>query len=556
MKKLPLFYKGKSGGINFAKDDGNRTQAYLFLYLIFIFLFFLVMILRLFQLTVVKGDYYRRLSEGNRIREIVIEPQRGRIFDRKGFVIAKNTKADINLSLPRLVSARTYKEEEAIGHLVGYRQTADKADIENDNCLNKLKSGDKVGKKGVEKLFDCYLRGRAGKKMVETDARGASLNTISVIPPQDGEDVHLAFDLELQKTAYNLIKDKKAVVIGLKPETGEVLILASSPSFDPQDFEDMNDEAVAGLLTHTDKPLFNRALEGTYPPGSVFKPVVAVAALEEEKITAKTMFEDTGTIKAGPITFGNWYFLQNGKTDGMIDIVGAIRRSNDIFFYKTGERLGAEKIKLWADWFGYGKTTNIGLDEVEGVIPSPFWKEENIKDQWYLGDTYNLSIGQGYLLTTPIQVAQATAVLANNGYLCRPVLLKAEKNNADLLLSKHSKPECVKLPIAEKTLTLIREGMKEACQTGGTGWPLFDFGIGASSSATVKIPVACKTGTAESHARSGLAHAWFTVYAPSGPPAGGPEIVLTVLVEEGGQGSDVAAPIARDILKAYFERNE
>ncbi|MGB9707691.1 MAG: penicillin-binding transpeptidase domain-containing protein, partial [Microgenomates group bacterium] len=297
-----------------------------------------------------------------------------------------------------------------------------------------------------------------------------------------------------------------------------------------------------------DHPLFNRALEGLYPPGSIFKLVVAAAALEEKTIDEKTQIEDTGVLQAGPLKFSNWYFLQYGKTDGMVDVVKGIGRSNDIFFYKIGEKTGVEKIKKWAQILGLGKKTGIGLSEEEGLIPSIFWKETILKDQWYLGDTYNFSIGQGYILTTPIQLAVLTSVFANNGYLCQPKLLKIKNNQ--WLMEKN----CQKLPLTVKTLNLIKQGMKQACSPGGTGWPLFEFKVEekqASGPANlIKIQTACKTGTAESQSKNHLPHAWITVFAPYENP----EIILTVLVENGGQGSDVAGPIAKEILKAYFEQ--
>lgn len=566
MNKLPLFQKGQYGGINFRQVKKDERWSF-FAFIFLIFIFFLIIIFRLFQLTVVKGNYYRRLAEENHIKEVVVEPQRGKILDRKGFVVAQNLKPEVDVSADRIASRRIYESQEAVSHLIGYQQIADKKDFENDNCLKKLKLADKIGKKGVEKIFECDLRGDHGQKLIEVDARGKFLKTVTVIPAEVGKTIQLAVDLELQKKAYELLANKKGVIIALKPKTGEILALVSTPSFSPQDFEDQNQTAINQYLTDKNKPLFNRATEGAYPPGSIFKPVVAIGALEEKKIDEKTVFEDTGTIKAGPLTFGNWYFLQYGKTEGMVDITRAIRRSNDIFFYKTGEALGPEKIKIWAEKFGYGKKTGIGFEESEGTLPSPFWKEENLGERWYLGDTYNFSIGQGYVLVTPLQVAAATAVFANGGYLCKPQLLKMNKNTF---------LECQKLPLSQKNLDLIREGMKQACSPGGTGWPLFEFKISLSQSESVKsdktdvtysnrlqaiatdsaslkpIATACKTGTAESHAPSGLPHAWFTVFAPYDAP----EIVLTILVEEGGQGADVAGPMAKEILKAYFERSE
>jgi len=559
MNKLPYFSKGRHGGIDFSKDDSSFSNRYFIGFAFFIFIGFVVLGLRLFQLTVVKGEYYRRLSENNRIREIIIEPKRGEIIDRKGFVIAENIDSDTQEKNGYIKSKRLYKASEAIAPLIGYRQLANQQDIDSDTCRHHLVPNDKVGKKGVEKLYDCLLRGIEGKKLIEVDAGGNFLNTLSVISPTAGQKIQLALDLELQKKAFELIKDSRAAVIATIPGTGEILVLASSPSYDPNVFENVEMEKINEYFTDENKPLFNRVTEGVYPPGSVFKLVVASAALEEKEISEKTVFEDTGTIKAGPLSFGNWYFLQYGKTDGMVDIIKGLKRSNDIFFYKTGGLLGPDKTKKWANVFGYGQNTGIGFEEASGSIPSPFWKQETLNEQWYLGDTYNLSIGQGYVLVTPLQVSQATAAIANNGIVCQPQLLK------------NHRPECKKLPISAKTISLIQEGMKEACSVGGTGWPLFQFGISqnlsgtslelaktsstnyATNSANFKqIQTACKTGTAESHEKSKIPHAWFTVYAP----AKNPEIALTVLVEEAGQGSDIGGPIAKELLKTYFERSQ
>jgi penicillin-binding protein 2 len=554
MKKLPFFYKIENNSFKFEKKEFSR-ELFLRLYFFLIFVVVLIFFLRLFQLTIVKGFYYRQLSENNRLRELIIEAQRGKIKDRKGLTLAFNQPADINKNEPRLKSKRIYHEPEIIAPVVGYRQIADKNDLKNDPCLeNRLVLGDKTGKKGVEKLFDCQLRGKNGKKLIEVDAKGNFLKELSVIAPIEGKTIQLALDFDLQKKAADLLKEKKGAIIALKAKTNEVLVLYSSPSFSPQDFEEGNIKNIKAYEEDKNHPLFNRALEGLYPPGSIFKLVVATAALEEKTIDEQTLIEDTGVLQAGPLKFGNWYFLQYGKTDGLVDIVKGIRRSNDIFFYKIGEKTGVEKIKKWAEKLGLGKKTGIGLPEEEGLIPSVFWKQAVLKDQWYLGDTYNFSIGQGYILTTPIQLAVLTSVFANDGYLCQPKLLKMENNFS-------MEKNCQKLSISHKTLSLIKEGMKQACSPGGTGWPLFEFKVQSAkfkveekeaslSAQMTKIQTACKTGTAESQSKDHLPHAWITVFAPYENP----EIILTVLVENGGQGSDVAGPIAKEMLKEFFEK--
>lgn len=545
----PLFFKRiKTDELRFDR----KTDIYEFFLLSFILLvliFFLILFFRLFQLTIIKNAYYKRLAETNRTREILIEPQRGKILDRKGLILVRNLPVEIQSDKSRLISKRVYYEGEALAHLIGYRALADSLDIKNDYCLNKIKLGDKVGKKGVEALFDCQLRGVAGKKLVEINAQGKLLRTIALISPKNGTDLKLALDWRIQKKAYELIKDKKGAVVGIVPKTGEVLVFVSSPSFNPQIFENGEKETITQLLNNKDKPLFNRASEGEYPPGSVFKLVVAAAALEEKVINEKTQFEDKGILRLGSLTFGNWYYLQYGKTEGLVDVVKAIQRSNDTFFYQVGGKLGEDKIKKWAEIFGLGKRTGIGTEEKEGLVPSSFWKEDRLMESWYLGDTYNLSIGQGYLLTTPLQIAVLTAVFANDGYLCRPQILKQEKTETGHIISL---PGCQKLPLSQKTLNLVKEGMKKACSPGGTGWPLFNFKVNLSDKKTQIIETACKTGTAESQSKDSLPHAWITVFAPFDNP----EIVLTVFLENAGQGSDEAGPIAKEILKEYFERKE
>ncbi len=561
MNKLPFLQKGDSKGLHFFTSNNQIVENAFYIYIAFIFLFLIVLFLRLFQLTIVKGNYYRTLSEQNRLREINIEAPRGNIIDRKGFAIAQNLDPDVNQKIEpgllnndqKIISKRIYKSPEAIAPLIGYRQIADKNDLKEDTCQNKLQLGSRTGKKGVEKLFDCQLRGRSGKKLVEIDAQGRYLKTVDVIPPTPGETIQLALDFELQKKSYELIKNVKAAIVVTNPMTGEILTSVSSPSFNSQDFEDNASSNIQDYLIDKNNPLFNRVTEATYPPGSIFKLVVATAGLEEKVIDEKTEIEDKGSIKAGEATFGNWYFLQYGKTEGMVDVIKALKRSNDIFFYKIGEKTGVDKIKKWSDIFGLGKRTQIGLDEAEGIIPSTFWKKEILKENWYLGDTYNLSIGQGYVGTSPLQMAMVADVFANGGYLCKPQLLKMNSRTSEFILSEHSKPNgCKKLPISDKTISLIREGMKQTCSTGGTGWPLFNFKVQRSKIKDEEIQVACKTGTAESHAASGMPHAWITAFAPFDKP----EISVTVLIEEGGQGSDVAGPIAKEILKAYFERSQ
>ncbi len=268
-------------------------------------------------------------------------------------------------------------------------------------------------------------------------------------------------------------------------------------------------------------------MSARYHPGSVFKIVMATAGLESKVIDKNSLIEDTGILKVGDYAYKNWLWTKSGGTDGMVDIVKALRRSNDIYFYKLGEMLGVDRIKTWAEKYGFGAKTGVEIaGEVEGVVPDEDWKKKTKGEGWYLGNTYHLAIGQGDLDVTPLQVNQMTNIIANQGIKCQMSLLK------------ETKPECQKIGIKDETWLTIVEGMKQACKPGGTAWPLFNF----------KTPIACKTGTAEVGDGSRETHAWLTAFAP----IDNPQISVTVMVERGGEGSDVAAPIVGDILKEWF----
>lgn len=554
-RKLAPFQKSDDS-LNFRRTQSGGLGIRTYFLPIGVCVVLLLLSTRLFQLTVVKGSYYRYLAENNRIRQILVPAERGDIIDRKGFPLATSKKVGDEIW-------RSYSEGPAAAHTVGFIQTASAEDVRDDACTFKLGPNDFVGKTGLEKIFECDLRGKKGKKLVEVDSHEKPLKVLNFVPPEKGKQITTSLDAYLQKTAYDALQkqisnsggvvelsEKKAAVVALMPQTGEVFILLSTPSFDPEVFERRDSQQIKTVLTDERKLLFDRATQGVYPPGSVIKPVLAAGALQDGIIDTSFTINDEGTIKAGKQVFGNWYFLEYGKTEGVVDVVKALRRSNDIFFYKLGEEMGDSKIKQWAQKFGLGEKTGIALPESIGQIPSAFWKQEVIGERWYLGDTYNTAIGQGYIEVTPLQIAVETAAFANGGKVCVPKLLK------------DAPPNCHSIGLSKDVLDIVQQGMHEACSAGGTGWPFFDFRVKNSSTGgptatdtahlTKKIEVGCKTGTAESHLPSGIPHAWFTIFAPFENP----EIVLTVMVEESGQGSNVAAPVAKDILKAYFERVE
>lgn len=490
---------------------------------LFLILTFGILFVSIFKLAVIKKKYYDGLARENKITENLISAPRGKILDRKGRIIAQNISVFDELK-------REYPYGESLGLVSGYVGKVSEDEIKNNRCDKKLNKNELIGRGGIEDYFDCLLRGIDGKKLIEVDARGKYVRELGRLEPENGKDLSLSIDAFWQDKIYKLLDKKKATVVMSEPKTGKIIALVSSPSFDPNFFSNQKDDQIIGdyLNDRENLPLLNRTIAARYHPGSVFKIVVSTAGLEENVINKNTLYEDTGILKVGDYSFSNWLWTKNGTTDGMVDIVKAIRRSNDIYFYKLGGDLGVDRIKTWADKYGYGSKTGIELKgELEGIVPNNEWKKENKGENWYLGDTYHLSIGQGFLGVTPLQVNQMTNVVANKGKKCKITLLKDKK------------PECVDLNIKEENIDTIVQGMKGACHTGGTAWPLFNF----------KTELACKTGTAEVGDGSKDTQAWLTAFAP----ADDPQISITVLVERGGEGSDVAAPIVGDILKEWFE---
>lgn len=529
-------------------------KALLFTSVLFVSLF--ILLWRLFDLTLIQGHRLRALAEGNRTRELTRHAPRGRILDRTGKVLADNIPTRrMNGIYIENDYGRKYGDSTSTFHVVGYTgEISEKELLDPYFQLRGYLPGDRLGRMGAEAVFEERLRGKNGKDLVEITSSGDITRTLGHVPEIPGEDIELSVDRGLATAAQNAFPEgEKGAVIVSRPATGEILTIYSSPSLDMNIFtESLSEEKYDALANHPDRPMFNRGIGGVYPPGSTFKIVTAIAALEENVITDKTLVEDVGVLTIGSYSFPNWYFTQYGKTDGLVDIVKALQRSNDIFFYKTGEATGITKLGIWAKRLGLGRALGIELPgEAVGLMPDPVWKatqfdseidKEVRNDQWYLGDTYHVSIGQGYLLTTPLQVNAWTNVIGSGGKLCKPTIVKNSQT-------------CKNLEIKKETITLITEGMKRACEPGGTGWPLFEFGIHKLDQLDqldklVKIPVACKTGTAEFGDPQNRTHAWFTAFAPIKEP----EISVTVLVEGAGEGSDKAAPIAKKILEEWFGR--
>ncbi len=539
------------------------------------------LVLRLIHLTVFNGSYYRSLAENNRIRQNTIHAPRGSILDRTGAVLVRNVPAfrlrqpcseDKNKECVTVVThgevlkkeaeggfgqgiletdaIRDYLYPQSFAHVLGFLSEITPEELRDPSFLyQNYVLGDRIGREGVEKNWEKKLRGVDGKELVETDALGKRIRLLGKQQEVPGENITISLDQGLQEVAYTALGSYRGAVVVLKPSTGEVLALVSTPSFDVNHYQKgLTPSEFNALMNDPAKPLFNRAISGLYPPGSTFKLVTATGALEEGAITPQTIVEDTGILRVGQFSFANWYFTQYGKTEGSVDIIRALSRSNDIFFYKTGEALGIEKLAQWGKRLGLGASAGIEImGEATGVMPDPAWRQKTRGEQWFLGDTYHAAIGQGDLQTTPLQIATLTNIFASGGMQCTPTLEKV-----------NGRTTCKDVKISKKTLDLVKEGMKGACATGGTGWPFFEFAIGnsqenkeASGSGDKKrIEVVCKTGTAEFGHPDNKTYAWFTAFAP----AQDPEITVTVLVEEGGEGSSTAGPIAKKVMEEWFSR--
>lgn len=509
-----------------------------------------VLLARLFELQVVQGAYHRQRADENRVITHRLAAARGIVTDRNGVVLVQNVPSYKRLTADVPVTAGQFEpisREEALSLVVGSDQLVF-FDIYRDYLFGRAAApvlgyvgevgaddlgdasyvvGDLTGKAGIERTFEQRLRGVAGLEFLEVTAGGVLVRSLGEDQPTAGSSMKLTIDVGLQQRLYQAMEEYAGGAVATDPETGEILALVSVPSFDPNN--------VSGSLAEPDQPFFNRVVSGAYPPGSVFKIITAVAGLEEGKITGETMIEDTGEIRVNDYRFGNWYFDQYGKTEGSVDLVKALQRSNDIYFYRVGEWVGPEALASWARLFGFGEVTGILLPgEVAGLVPSPAFRERYLGSRWFLGNTYHFAIGQGDLTVTPLQMNAAMAVIANGGRLCRPVLVEDEKTG---------ERACQELGVSLGTIRLVTDGLIRACERGGTAFPFFDF----------SPKVACKTGTAQFGDPEGRTHAWFSVFAP----AEDPEIVLTVLLEKAGEGSYKAAPVAKAALEYWFrERNK
>ncbi len=527
-------------------------------------LFFLIFI-RLFHLQIIEGSANRKLAEGNRIQIKIIHAQRGVIFDRNGKVLAANAPAfrlsdkkkdgskkvklisreeALELEVkndPKSVdlevdNVRTYLMGEKFAHVLGYvgEISEDQLKIEE---FKKYHLGDRVGQSGLEFQYEKLLRGKDGGEIIEVDSKGVKVRTLRRNPATAGQNIYLTIDALLQDQVYTQLKQNLTksgsccgAAVAMDPNNGQILSLVSLPSFDPNIFTTSYDEnAIAQVFTRKDSPILNRVISGTYPPGSTYKIVSSLAALASGKITSKTIVQDNGEIYLGPYKFTNWYFTEYGRTEGSVDLLKAIQRSNDIYFYHVGQTIGEQALGEWSKKLKLGDRLEIDLPgEVSGLVPDDAWKRKTFGEGWYPGDTLHMAIGQGFLLTTPLQVLGFTAFMASDGVMYKPQLILTNFKSKILVSNITSK----------ENINIVKQGLILVPIQGGTAWPFFTF----------PIPTAGKTGTAEFGDLKNKTHAWYTSFAP----ADNPKIAVTVLIEAGGEGSNVAAPVAKEVYRWYF----
>lgn len=439
----------------------------------------------------------------------------------------------------------------SLAHILGYEGKLTKEDLRSLYAEGYLPS-DAIGKSGIEKSYERYLRGSYGRRRAEVDAAGREQQTLAEISPSPGGHIALAIDVEMQAALEGFLADelrasgrRRGAAIALDPRNGDILSLVSLPAFDNNAFAGGLDENTFLLYAdNPDQPLFNRAIGGAYPSGSTIKPAIAAAGLNEGVITEKTSILSTGGIQAGPWFFPDWKPGGHGATDARKSLAQSV---NTFYYYVGGGHrgfagLGVERLTEYLKRFGFSSLLGIDIPgEASGFLPSKEWKRETKGEVWYIGDTYNLSIGQGDLLVTPLQLASMTAVIANGGTLYRPRLVR---EFADAVTGARRAPEpsvIRQAVVSPDALKIVRLGMRD-CVISGSCRRL----------SALPFSVAGKTGTAQWKSDRPT-HAWFTSFAPFDEP----EIIVTVLIEEGGEGSATATPVAEHFYRWWwnYKRN-
>jgi len=443
----------------------------------------------------------------------------GKFYDQQMFLPGIDILPDIS---------RNYTQGELTAHVLGYCGQITQAQLKRHE---ERRMGDIVGQDGIERLYDSQLRGVDGEQRVRVNANGKSLSAETAKPTvtkvaQGGQPIVLSIDLDLQRAAYDALGERSGAVVAVDPQTGEVLAMVSRPSYDPNVFTRKITPAVWKRINAPDHPLFNRAMSG-YPPGSIWKAITLLAALENHVVNPDTKLQVSGGVSLGGFFFGDWT-----KTTGLFDLVKCLAWSRDSAFYQMALKMTPEMIKEWGVKFGAGRPTGLELrHESAGLVPDSEWKQRVCHEKWYPGNTLHMAIGQTFIQLTPAQGARIYAGIGNRGKI--PGLHFVKKiGDRQIPIPKM---ETVKTH--KEYLEVVLAGLK-AVVASGTG--------GASKVGGVEV--AGKTGSAEAPPAGSKTHAWFACYAPADKP----RIAICVFVEHGGHGGSAAAPIAKPILDKFF----
>ena len=563
-------------------------------------------------LQIVKGEHYFALSEENRIRSVKVTAPRGYVLDRQGSILVENEPAytlhlyrrearDMGasealavalLGLPRdqvrsrlerglreaeflpipvaenlgveevaavqarapehpefaiaVSQRRLYKRGRSAAHALGYLSEASPDQIRRYGPVYRL--GDWIGQKGVEAAYERLLAGANGERRVIVDSQGREIAEENRVEARPGQNLFLTIDLGLQEIAEEFFRDKVGAAVALDPRNGEILALVSSPSYDPNWFtRRVTAQEWAGLLANSDHPLQNRAVQSAYSPGSVFKVFLAYGALDRGLVDP----EATVFCPGHAVFYGRTFRCHRKEGHGFVALRNAIKVSCDVYFYNLGRRLGIDRIAEIARGFGFGVPTGIDLSsEKGGLVPSEEWARTKRRARWYPSETISVSIGQGPILVTPLQIARALSGLVTNGRLPTPHLFLASQDpKSGKRLRYHSEPE-TKRPLAPEKLAIVMDGMWAVLnEPGGTAYLSRVPGVSAGG----------KTGTVQVVGRDASIkpgadlkkledHAWFAGFAPVGDP----RIVVAVFVENGGHGSSAAAPLAKRLIGHHF----
>ncbi|MCB2193723.1 MAG: penicillin-binding protein 2 [Deltaproteobacteria bacterium] len=605
------------GGRGLEPGENPNVRMALLTAAVVVGLAIVILLGRLWYLQLLRGEHFRLLSENNRIRLVDLPPSRGLIFDTDGRLLADNRPAFTLAVVPEDVSdwitlthrlhnlvglspeevakarhaaqgappfkpvvlrnhldrhqlalvetfryelpgvkvlvryQRAYLAPRLAAHVIGYLGEINKRELQKSNRA-VYRMGDWVGRYGLEKSRERVLHGRRGARQVEVDAMGREIKLLKEVPASRGADLTLSINLDLQKAAAKALGDRAGAVAALDPRDGRVLCLYSSPTFDPNDFiTGMSSRQWKELAEDPKHPLKDRAISGMYPPGSTYKIITSAAGLAEKAINLTTRFFCAGQIPFGRRYYRCWAYKKGGH--GYTDIHKAIRESCDVFFYKTGLKLGVDRLAKWARAFGLGRPTGISLPhEAPGLVPDSKWKKKRFKEPWQEGETLSLSIGQSFTLVTPLQMARMTAVVANGGMLVTPTLVKTVTPPGGRPVPA---PEAVKarVPIAPEHLQTIAKGLSAVVnEPHGTArrakLPNITVGGKTGTAQVVSLKFEKSFGDEENVPWKYRSHALFVSYAP----VENPEIAVGVVVEHGGHGGSAAAPVATAVMRAYF----